>query len=515
MGATPGQPTGPSRLCLSCHDGTVALGAVLQPSGGIDMSVSGGIPSARPSYLGTFLSDDHPVSFSYSDSLPNPELSPTLPPDLLFYGTGTLHCSTCHDPHDNSNKKFLAVDNEFSGLCRKCHVKTGWLGSSHNTSMALWNNMSPNPWPRTGAGTEFHWTTVAQNACENCHATHSAEGPKRLLTCFDADCAPFTEEGTCYACHNGNVASLDVRSQFTKSSRHSVDYAVNVHAPGEDPKLITNHVECADCHNAHGAQNKSTSAPAVSGKTAGVSGVDINGAALSSAVNEYEICFKCHAGSTPLKPLSPGFPIERAVNSVNTRLEFNTLNPSYHPVVSYGKNSDVPSLPSTLAPIEWNLSTSSIIYCTDCHDSDETVTLGGAGPRGPHGSLYSPLLREAYETTDNTAESASNYALCYRCHDRTSILSDISFQRNLTAGRGGHSLHLGPLVNAPCSACHDPHGVVDNGMSGSHTHLINFDITIATTISPNLYPFFTDTGGRSGSCMLVCHGISHSGYSYP
>ncbi len=60
LAARPSQPNGPSRLCLSCHDGTIALGAVLNPAGGI--STTGEI---RQQYLiGTVLSGDHPISFS-------------------------------------------------------------------------------------------------------------------------------------------------------------------------------------------------------------------------------------------------------------------------------------------------------------------------------------------------------------------------------------------------------------------------------------------------------------------
>ena len=56
-----GQPTGASRLCLSCHDGTTALGALRVPR-------RTGRPALPPltgrGVLGTDLSDDHPVSFA-------------------------------------------------------------------------------------------------------------------------------------------------------------------------------------------------------------------------------------------------------------------------------------------------------------------------------------------------------------------------------------------------------------------------------------------------------------------
>src|SRR5580765_584735 len=67
--ATVGQPTGASRLCLSCHDGTVALGLV--NSRGTTIAMQGGVttmPSGAGN-LGTDLSQTHPVSFVYDANL--------------------------------------------------------------------------------------------------------------------------------------------------------------------------------------------------------------------------------------------------------------------------------------------------------------------------------------------------------------------------------------------------------------------------------------------------------------
>jgi hypothetical protein len=38
------QPSGPTKLCLSCHDGTIAMGAVLNPAGGITMAGGARLP---------------------------------------------------------------------------------------------------------------------------------------------------------------------------------------------------------------------------------------------------------------------------------------------------------------------------------------------------------------------------------------------------------------------------------------------------------------------------------------
>jgi len=79
-----GSPTVPRGFASVATTATLALGAVLRPTGGIP--TTGQITPGRTSYLGVVLSGDHPFSFSYLDSIANPlaGLSPALPPDLLF-----------------------------------------------------------------------------------------------------------------------------------------------------------------------------------------------------------------------------------------------------------------------------------------------------------------------------------------------------------------------------------------------------------------------------------------------
>jgi len=504
MRAAPSQPSGPSRLCLSCHDGTIAVGALLRPAGGI--LTTGQISPGRPSHLGVVLSGDHPFSFSYFESTTNPlaGLYQDLPPGLLFYGNGIIHCTTCHDAHEDAYKsvdtdgrltgKFLVVENRHSTLCLTCHgMIEDWAVSTHAMATNLQSlsgvlPVPPKKWPT--------WGSVAEWGCEGCHTSHSAAGQKWLL--YHAE-----EERNCYTCHDGTVAAKNIRVQFQKASVHPVEAKAGIHDPLEPPDAITNrHVECADCHNPHAVNGNTAEPPLVSGKIGRVSGLSINRTGLKPAVNEYEICFKCHADWAPRLPF-----IQRVVDSTNTRLEFSPANPSYHPVGGIGRNPIIPSFPSLQEP---TLTASSIIYCTSCHSDD------AGGAKGPHGSSYAPILRDRYDTVDGTREGSAVYALCYRCHNRDSILADTSFRRNSLSNRGGHSGHL--AAGATCSACHDPHGIADDGLSGSHTHLINFDRMIvfpAGTAPPNNTAVFNDTGLSSGSCTLVCHGVTHANRSYP
>jgi predicted CXXCH cytochrome family protein len=120
-----GQPTGTSRLCLSCHDGTVAIDAF------------GGEPGttlmADTALISNDLINNHPVSFIYDSALAMNDgglydptskksgLGDTIQNDLL--SNNRFECTSCHSPHDNSNGKFLRVSNDRSALCRTCHIK--------------------------------------------------------------------------------------------------------------------------------------------------------------------------------------------------------------------------------------------------------------------------------------------------------------------------------------------------------------------------------------------------------
>lgn len=123
--SVPGQPTGYSKACLSCHDGTLALDSFngKAPAGA-------GVITGRAK-LGTDLSDDHPVSFTYDAALATANgglVTPTSAAHVDSAKTvplfnGKLECSSCHDAHDNTNTFFLRKSNAGSALCLTCHNK--------------------------------------------------------------------------------------------------------------------------------------------------------------------------------------------------------------------------------------------------------------------------------------------------------------------------------------------------------------------------------------------------------
>lgn len=489
------QPSGSSKMCLSCHDGAIAIGLVTSRDEPIPMSRLA-MPPGRAD-LTQDLSDDHPIGFRYDRALSSrdPQLhNPDVITDLLPLGPHRdMECTTCHDPHNNELGDFLRVPTLRGALCTSCHDMNGWSTCSHAHSPAVVTGRAIDPTQK------LPFVTVADNACLSCHRVHSAGSRERLLR-FDR------EEDNCLSCHDGGTAHINIGNEFRKRSVHPVMRTLNRHDPVEDPGTMRRHVECADCHNPHAVAPdadfasplRATSPKLVPQSMRFVSGVDARGHELDSARFEYEVCLKCHGDSVR----RPGRgDVIRQITQTNTRLEFQTSNPSFHPVFGARNNNDVVSL---LSPLR----TGSVIGCTDCHNSDQAASSSPFSPAGPHGSNYAPLLIANYDTGEFVTESPQAYALCYRCHDRQSILGDRSFPL--------HSEHI-VRDRASCAACHDAHGVSrTQGNATEHSNLINFDRRVVQAASGELGRRlgFVDRGRYAGSCTLVCHGVTHVNFEY-
>lgn len=133
-GMTPGST---SLLCLSCHDGILAVNSYGNGDQ-LTRSQSGGGMSMTPTYTigqDAYLGNHHPIGFSYEEAWDgDPELREanvakltptTFISDHLYGYTGTLECGTCHSVHNKGNdgETLLWRSDQNSELCLTCHDK--------------------------------------------------------------------------------------------------------------------------------------------------------------------------------------------------------------------------------------------------------------------------------------------------------------------------------------------------------------------------------------------------------
>lgn len=120
MGAATGQPNNESKMCLSCHDGTVGINEFLGTSNPVGLTGGADVFVTGAALVGTDLRNDHPVSFTYTNET-GLVASGSVPAGYLF--SGRVECSSCHNAHINTDGAFLRSTNAASALCRQCHTK--------------------------------------------------------------------------------------------------------------------------------------------------------------------------------------------------------------------------------------------------------------------------------------------------------------------------------------------------------------------------------------------------------
>ncbi len=274
--ATPG---GSSKLCLSCHDGTLAIGNVNVLNGnqnatipmtgtgpGGTMPAGEGTASGFTRYLGTDLRNDHPISVTYTSALAtrdgelrpvdaqqrwpagsgsvlglrSPGFKPLLPLEPTGNGNlGQVQCATCHDPHtreldaSKGNQKFLRAQRFQEAapsanpsaandiICLSCHDKNGNAGSWAYSAHARPDVATPTYLAAAAALREFPaGTPVWKASCLNCHDTHPVQGARRLTR--EGTDAPLPPGSPLAAKQGGNPALEKTCYQCHTTSANSV-----------------------------------------------------------------------------------------------------------------------------------------------------------------------------------------------------------------------------------------------------------------------------------------------------
>jgi hypothetical protein len=155
--------SGPTKMCMSCHDGSVAIGALNNIGDGVSGAIltTPGTLSGQSVQIASAtggMGGNHPVAIPYPDRASASYNGITSGVTSGFgaavgsggwadvasiqgagvrlhggpaAGTFGMECTSCHDPHNNavaitegeSGKYFLRVSGDNSNLCLACHRK--------------------------------------------------------------------------------------------------------------------------------------------------------------------------------------------------------------------------------------------------------------------------------------------------------------------------------------------------------------------------------------------------------
>ena len=370
----------------------------------------------------------------------------------------------------------------------------------------------------------------------------------------------------CYNCH-GSAANPAAGAQGNRSGKNIQDLIAHATAAGQsghpaDSDAVHDseaelanaafgnalgvaagagqrHASCLDCHDPHEAR---AGTHAVTTNLAGPPLQGAWGAQLSSnpafwtapaAGNftkktiaagtdlEATLCFKCHSSYYGTLPTSPsgGF------TETDTAREFNPGNAGnyatsgtanawssgetaggFHPVLAAaGNNLGVTN--NVKAP--WT--TTSLMTCSDCHESDTTTD-----PNGPHGSAARFILKGPQTTWNSTLVNGSampSNAFCSNCHNTswsTSRFTQHSRNDHYVACFNCHAAvpHGGPrtgILVAPAGAA----TAVGGSIAGWDTASPYFGLTSASGSKLYLqsYPSNRTTTWSQGNCG--CNGTGH------
>lgn len=564
-------PGGSSKLCLSCHDGTMAIDKVnvLNGVSNFNIPMTSASPVKMPAAsaatgftrdLGVNLSNDHPISFTYSSTLAgydgelrgpdgtivgNRVAGSTTKPQMPLE-SNQIQCATCHDPHlrdkttSNGNAKFLRMNRfqvtqptggAFSAandiICLACHDKGGvsWAFSAHSNSAVATQTYKASAaqlreFPSSSDSPPNSDPPVWQVACLNCHDTHTVEGARRLLReGTDATTTSLSTpkaggnaalEETCYQCHT-------VSGTLTTGS--AVTYAANTGNAVPDIKTdfsLARHMPIAnttEVHDIGGVFNDGTNANC--SKTIGNCGKDLLESRLNLGVgnltNRHAECSDCHNPHRVVKFRdfrgNPAGTITGTPDAAGT-----------HPHTDTAMNHT--NIASGVLRGSWGVEPTT--YASNSFHSLPTVF---AVKRGDPGTSASSLVGETFVTRE--------YQICLKCHSNYGYSDNNKYDGTgdrptlgppgTPSGTNGLTMYTnqGKEFQAPSTHSGEPSAVTGSGAgsayegTGQYNHRSWHPVMSATgrttalrgitSGNPWLLPWSNQVGSNTMYCT-DCHG---------
>ncbi len=365
------QPTvgSSSSLCLSCHDGTVAVGT-LQPYGQVPLT--SGTALSSNDIVGPDLQSVHPFSFNLPiNSAPDlwPSLSSTPPKTADTTGAvhlvnGNVECTSCHNPHVQSidpNSNFLAINNANSTLCLACHSavpsgsgmgqvskvaqsRTVMLAESRATRVTASSQSPPQSPPQGTVSVSSPGAAGKMNPLGQWQTSIHATASSKVVTQV-----PITASSTAFS-RTAKKMSLGNYSTVARNG-------------------------CLSCHQTHNAQSQ---------------------ASLLRGADD-QACISCHNGGSNVSPPAPNIFAELASPKVGHLLPAGNSSHQANESALLNQNRHA--------------------NCVDCHNphaSNRAGNFGGAPALRP--SQNGVVGISAADGVTVLTPAVNQYENCLRCH---------------------------------------------------------------------------------------------------
>lgn len=382
---------------------------------------------------------------------------------FLHGPTAVGACDACHEYNDPVTHKF-SFKREGRDLCEFCHID------------------------KTGREGPVVHAPVAKGECSACHDPHGSQ-TKQLLKkdtvaqlcseCHKAALAGSHVHGPaatdCTACHKAHTA--DHKNLLTLEGR---DLCVSCHE--EVGKGIDNSKhphppaakDCLACHSPHSSNNQAilklppkTLCASCHDKVAHTA---VSATVQHSPVLEGQACLNCHSphGSENSK-LMKGDPVQACLACHKAPIKL--------------ADRTIPGVPEIAVAANFKHGPITQGECGGCHEV--------------HGSEHTRLLAEPYSEKFAQPFTDAAYALCFKCHDKTLIMTEKS-EKQTGFRDGERNLHFQHVVKLPqgrsCRSCHAVHA------SKTEDHIAD-TVPFGQWSLPINYKKEAD----GGSCAPGCH----------
>lgn len=447
-------------------------------------------------------------------------VTPTDATLLARLSGGKVVCSTCHDPHDNTNTPLLRISNTTNQMCKDCH-------SPRNKGKYITdplNNRGTHPvgiaYPATSDYKAGHTLPLISSKveCSSCHGVHNTVSTDGNLlkmantaSALCTDCHNYSthQSKVCSDCHDPHSTTNNIYLIkdviATKATVFTAQTGTKSFSDGD----ATVDGICEVCHTTNNPLTVGMKAiPGTSGNSHAwdVTAVNAtyeaalptNSAMLARVYSSKITCVTCHdqhsdANAKALRVTATGDAICKdchAARNVGLYASAPATNKGSHPVgVTYPTTDPTRFLaaPSNTKLLLFpGLPASSKIECSSCHGVHDAKTSGTI-----------PLTNDGYllRATNNVALCTSCHAYnshqgmdCLRCHQtHNTNKGNIYMIRNTITGPGAvgnKTVVFTALTGAKsfadadatydgvCEVCHTTAASIHhhNDASGDHNH---------------------------------------------